>query len=351
MRDQSLLVILLTLGLLAPGLPAGASPSGQRASISSHRTTTKVGRRRSPRSRRFRASLHRSSRKPALRRARRQRAARRHRAVRHEVVVQQGSAQTKAPRSTLRRLGQRLKRGCKKACEVGKRLGAATKRGAIKGTRWARKHPLKALGLGLGTAAMLTSVFYAAPLLSGAVSTWLTPHLGVTTANILGIASGGALASGSRSLLVHSTPMVIGLDPFNRKQLATDVGMSSAFGFGGFAQAAGLRQLTMFTGAGGLALFGINAVGLIGYEVGKDYFQNRIRNRVATDPKSFRKIWKSSLVMETVSNLHRCIPGLGLETNFGAKILGDIGGTIWWDRIINKRNTTPSGKKVAPTGK
>lgn len=270
------------------------------------------------------------------------------RAARREVVVQQGSAQTKAPRSTLRLLGQRLQRGCKKACEVGKRLGAATKQGAIKGARWARKHPLKALGLGLGTAAMLTTVFYAAPLLSGAVSSWLAPQLGATTANILGIASGGALASGSRSLLVHSTPMVIGVDPFNRKQLATDVGMSSAFGFGGFAQAAGLRQLTMLTGASGLALFGANAVGLIGYEVAKDYFQNRLRNRVANDPKSFREIWKSSLVMETVSNLHRCIPGLGLETNFGAKILGDIGGTIWWDRIINKRND--SGVKPKPTG-
>ncbi len=87
-----------------------------------------------------------------------------------------------------------------------------------------------------------------------------------------------------------------------------------------------------------MVLFGANAVGLIGYEIGKDYLQNRIRNRVASDPKSFKKIWKSSLLMETASNLHRCIPGLGLETNFGAKIIGDLGGTIWWDRIVNSRN-------------
>ncbi|MCA9672003.1 MAG: hypothetical protein KC503_40695 [Myxococcales bacterium] len=218
--------------------------------------------------------------------------------------------------------------------------------GAKKAGRWVKNNPGKAAAVGVGAAAMFGVVFYAAPALSTAIGTWLTPVAGKTAADIAGVAAGGALASGSRSLLVHSTPMLLKIDPLNVKQLATDVGMSSGFGFVGFAHAATLRSLTRGLGATGVGLFAVNAVGLIGYEMFKDYLQNRIRNRVANDPKRFRDIWKGSLAMETASNLHRCIPGLGLETNFAAKIIGDLGGTIWWDRLINKRNKTAG---AAPT--
>lgn len=249
--------------------------------------------------------------------------------------------------------GTRLRRLSHGLVERGKRIGAASRKAfagaaaaAKSAGRWARKHPAKAVGLGLGTVAMFGTVFYLAPALSTGVATCLSPVVGETAAGIIGTASGGALACGSRSLLVHATPMVTGVDPFNARQLTTDVSMSSTFGFFGFAQAAALRSLTSGLGATGLGLLAANYVGLVGYEVGKDYLQNRIRNRVANDPKRFRDIWKSSLLMETASNLHRCIPGLGLETSFGAKIVGDLGGTIWWDRIVNKRNKTPKNAHV-----
>jgi hypothetical protein len=234
--------------------------------------------------------------------------------------------------------GKAVVRGAGKLRSMAGNLARATPGALKKAARWSKKHPGKAAGIALGTAAMFATVFWAAPALSAGVSSWLTPLVGKSAAGIFGIASGGALASGARSLLVHSTPMVLGVDPFNKRQLAVDVGMSSGFGFAGFAQAAAMRQITGLTGVGGLALFATNAVGLIGYEVFKDYLQNRMRSKVANDPKSFRQIWKSSLTMETASNLHRCIPGLGLETNFAAKIIGDLGGTIWWDRIVNSRN-------------
>jgi len=102
--------------------------------------------------------------------------------------------------------------------------------------------------------------------------------------------------------------MVLGVDPFNARQLATDVSMSSSFGFLGFAQAAVLRSISGKRGLGGLTLFGANVVGLVGYELGQDYLQNRIRNGVASDPKRYGEIWNSSLPMETATNLHRCIP-------------------------------------------
>jgi hypothetical protein len=214
--------------------------------------------------------------------------------------------------------------------------------------RWVKAHPKQAIGFGMGTAAMLTTAFYAAPALSAAMAAWLTPTVGSTAASILGTASGGALACGARSLLVHATPMITGVDPFNARQLSADVAMSSTFGFFGFAQAAMLKSLTSLSGASGVGLFATNAVGLIGYEMFKDYLQNRIRNPVANDPKPFKKIWHKSLLMETASNLHRCIPGLNLETNYLAKVMGDLGGTIWWDRIINKRNPENMGKSLRP---
>jgi hypothetical protein len=210
--------------------------------------------------------------------------------------------------------------------------------GTKKAIQWSRKHPRQAIGLGVGTAAMFATVFFVAPALSAGVAQALTPMVGKTMASILGTATGGALACGSRSTLVHITPMVTGVDPFNAKQLSTDVAMSSTFGFFGFAQAAALKSFSGPLASSWFGLFAANYVGLVGYELAKDYLQNRIRNRVANDPKKFKEIWKSSLMMETASNLHRCIPGLGLETNFGAKIIGDLGGTIWWDRIVNKRN-------------
>jgi ElaB/YqjD/DUF883 family membrane-anchored ribosome-binding protein len=275
----------------------------------------------------------------------------------------------------LRALGQGLLQRCRGACDAARRLQINTGKKlhhfsqgiqhtrdrvvhskVVQGTvaaakqagRWAKKHPAKAVGLGLGAVAMFGTVFYVAPALSAGISGCLTPVIGETAAGVVGTASGGALACGSRSLLVHTTPMVAGVDPFNAKQLATDVGMSSTFGFFGFAQAATLRTITGSLGASGLGLFAANYVGLVGYELLKDYLQNRIRNRVANDPKSFREIWKSSLLMESASNIHRCIPGLHLETNFGAKIIGDLGGTIWWDRIVNKRNAPKKQQPSAP---
>lgn len=204
--------------------------------------------------------------------------------------------------------------------------------------RWVKTHPREAIGISAGAVAMLGTAFYAAPALSAAVAAWLTPTIGTTAATVVGTATGGAMACGARSLLVHTTPMALRVDPFNARQLSTDVAMSSTFGFFGFAQAALIKTLTGMTGASGLGLMATNAVGLVGYEMLKDYMQNRIRNPVANDPKPFSKIWHKSLLMETASNLHRCIPGLNLETNYMAKVLGDLGGTIWWDRIINKRN-------------
>jgi hypothetical protein len=248
----------------------------------------------------------------------------------------------------LQRLGHCVMEGARKLKQVKpravmKKTGAALKQGV----KWSREHPGKALGLGLGTAAMFATVFCVAPAVSAGVAGCLTPVLGQTGATIAGTAAGGALACGSRSLLVHSTPMLLKIDPFNARQLATDTAMSATFGFFGFAQAAFLKTLTGGMGSW-LALLAANYVGLVGYELGKDYLQNRIRNRVANDPKSFKEIWKSSLIMETASNLHRCIPGLGLETHFGAKILGDLGGTIWWDRIVNKRNQPHKGQGPGP---
>jgi len=242
------------------------------------------------------------------------------------------------------RLGQGLSRTRERAGKVFKGTVAAARQAG----RWAKKHPAKAIGIGLGTVAMFGTVFYVAPALSAGVSSCLAPVLGETAAGVVGTASGGALACGARSLLVHSTPMALKVDPFNARQLSTDVAMSSTFGFFGFAQAATLRTVTGSLGASGLGLFAANYVGLVGYELLKDYLQNRIRNRVANDPKRFRDIWKSSLLMETASNLHRCIPGLNLETNFGAKIVGDLGGTIWWDRIVNQRNTPKKARPPRP---
>ena len=236
-----------------------------------------------------------------------------------------------------------LVEGGRRARQTGARAFKGAVPAAKKAGRWARKHPAKAVGLGLGAVAMFGTVFYLAPALSAGIGSCLSPVLGETAAGIVGTASGGALACGSRSLLVYSSPMVLGVDRFNAKQLGTDVTMSSTFGFFGFAQAAVLRSTTGAMGVTGLGLFAANYVGLVGYEVFKDYLQNRIRNRVANDPKRFRDIWTSSLVMESVSNLHRCIPGLNLETSFGAKVVGDLGGAIWWDRIVNKHNP---GKKA-----
>lgn len=270
------------------------------------------------------------------------------------------------PANGLRGPGQGLLRRCQGVCDAARhlrqsadtRLSQTRERAGkvLQGTvaaarqagRWARKHPAKAIGLGLGTVAMFGTVFYVAPALSAGISSCLAPVLGETAAGVVGTASGGALACGARSLLVHSTPMVLKVDPFNARQLATDVGMSSTFGFFGFAQAATLRTVTGSLGVSGPGLFAANYVGLVGYELLKDYLQNRIRNRVANDPKRFRDIWKSSLLMETASNLHRCIPGLNLETNFGAKIVGDLGGTIWWDRIVNQRNTPKKARPARP---
>jgi hypothetical protein len=245
------------------------------------------------------------------------------------LPVQARPRSTHRPKVSLRDLGQRVREG---ACSIGQ--------GVTQACRWARQHPRQAIGIGAGAAAMFAVVFVAAPAVSASVASWLAPVLGKTAAGIVGTGAGGAVACGSRSLLVHSTPMVTGVDPWNGRQLAADVGMSCGFGFVGFGQAAALKGLTTAVGAGGLPLFALNAVGLVGYELGKDFIQNRARSRVANDPKPFRQIWRKALLMELATNLHRCIPGLGLETSFSAKIAGDLGGTIWWDRIINKRNKT-----------
>ena len=181
-----------------------------------------------------------------------------------------------------RKLGRGIKQV--KPKQAMRKLGLAVKKGA----RWSKAHPGKALGIGLGTCAMFATAFCVAPALSAGVAGCLAPTIGQTAASVVGTASGGALACGARSLLVHSTPMVLGVDPFNARQLGTDVSLSSTFGFFGFAQAAFLKSLGAGLGLSGLALFGANAVGLIGYEIGKDYLQNRIRNRVATDPKKLQ---------------------------------------------------------------
>ncbi len=295
---------------------------------------------------------------------------RRQAALSSDVRGDRAVAPRRGFRHRLRSLGQGLRTTYRKTCHLGReacrrvmtREGRAETKGAIigaartsrrvvtrtakAGAKWARENPAKAVGIGLGTAAMFGTAFFVAPALSGAVAQWATPIVGKTVGSILGTATGGALACGSRSLLVHVTPMVAKVDPFNAKQLATDTGMSATFGFFGFAQAAALKGVTAMAGVSGVGLFATNAIGLIGYEIGKDYLQNRIRNRVASDPKKFKDIWKSSLKMETVSNIARCIPGLNLETNFGAKVVGDIGGTIWWDRIVNERN--PANKRAKP---
>lgn len=203
---------------------------------------------------------------------------------------------------------------------------------------WCRENPRTTAGLVLGTAAMFTVVFWVAPLLTAGFSSLLAPSLGLTVAAIVGTAIGGGLASGTRSLLVHITPMLTGVDPFNRKQLLIDVGMSATFGFFGFAQAAALTSVVTALGVSGFPLFLVTATGLIGYEVLKDFLQNTIRNQWANDPKSFKDIWLQSLSMETMTNVHRCIPGLDLATNFGAKVVADLLGTVWWDRIVNTRN-------------
>jgi hypothetical protein len=251
-------------------------------------------------------------------------------------------------------LNARLQSGCQKVCDVGRRvcqpscdLGRRIGRGAVGIGKWVRQHPRQTLGIGVGAAAMFGVVFWAAPALGAGVTSWLTPLVGKTAGSVLGTAAGGALASGSRSLLVFATPMLTGVDPFNKRQLATDVGMSAGFNFLGFANAAALKSAAAVTGLDGAGLFALNVAGLVGFELGKDYAQNRIRNRVATAPKPFRQIWRKSLVMEVTTNLHRCIPGLGMETNYGAKILGDLGGTIWWDRIVNKRNPQDAAARAA----
>ena len=242
------------------------------------------------------------------------------------------------------------------------KIGRAVTATAAGVKAFAKEHPAKAAGLGLGAVGVFAVAFWAAPALSAVAAKWLLPVLGKTGAAIAGTATGGALTSGTRSLVVHSAPMVIGVDPVNARQLATDVSMSTGFGFLGFAQAKMVTGLTRALRLPGVASMGVTAVLLVGWEVLKDYIQNHARNKVsATAPKCWtdsvdpvtgkqqRGICSESVVMETATNISRCIPGL--EASFVVKALADVTGTVWWDRILNKRgNAAPASSTVADVG-
>lgn len=209
--------------------------------------------------------------------------------------------------------------------------------------RWMKAHPVITASLVVGFGAMLGVALVAAPALKVAVSGLLAPLFGASAAAIIGTGVGGALASGARSLMVYATPMAVGHDPWNKKQLAADVGMSAGFGFVGFAQAALLTAVTGSVVTGVVATGAAMLVGLVGWELVKDYLQIRIRNRVATYPKNFwdRKTFKRLATMEFLSNAHRALPGLG--TSYIAKVAGDLIGTVLYDRIVNARNQPSDG--------
>ena len=229
---------------------------------------------------------------------------------------------------------------------------------ARKVIEFAKQHPGRAAAIGTGAVAIAAVALWAAPALAALVAEWLTPVMGAGAAKVVGVGVAGSLASGTRSAVVYSTPMLLGTEPVNKKQLAGDVSMSAGFGFTGFAQAQGLTMLTSAMGASGIGLMALNAIGLVGMEVFKDYIQNAGRNAMGTagDPKSWTRsvdpktgkvregIWKETLLAETATNILRIIPGL--ETNFALKVGGDVAGTVWWDRIVNGRKK--SGEPEAP---
>jgi hypothetical protein len=212
-------------------------------------------------------------------------------------------------------------------------------KGAEKMVAWVKAHPKKAAIIMAGLLVGVLPISIAlAPFISATASAALVPLLGETGASIVGVGAGGALASGSRSLYVNSIPMhVLEVDPKNNKQLATDVSMSTAFGFLGFGQAEALALLAgAAAGAPVVAIIALNLIGLVGYEVAKDFVQNAIRNKVASDPKKFRDIAGSTATMETWSNGVRAFGGLG--TNYVLKVMLDIFSTLAWNRIVNKHN-------------
>jgi hypothetical protein len=205
------------------------------------------------------------------------------------------------------------------------RVARDTRRGLL----WVRTHPTEATVLGVGTLGMFATGLYVSPEIAQHVRDVADPHVGHTAAVMLGTASGGAVASGTRSLLVHAAPMITGIDPVNKKQLATDVAMSTGFNFPGFAVAEGLNLATgdMTPVARAASLF----TGLIGWEMAKDFMQMKLRSRFATVPKRFRDVWKELLVMEITSNAHRIF----FPTSFAAKQAGDVFGVAFYDRIVN----------------
>jgi hypothetical protein len=223
---------------------------------------------------------------------------------------------------------------------------SAVARGGKLAATWIEQNPKTAIGLGAGVVAMFGMVLYVAPVVQGVVAGVLTEPLGVTVAAIVGTAFGGALASGSRSLAVYGTPMALGVERFNPKQLATDVSLSTGFGFVGFAQAASLAYLTTKIGAiGAIGVGVVTFAGLIGYEMLKDFLQLQVRNRVANNPKRFRDIGGQLLVVETLSNAHRALPGL--STSFTAKVLGDLIGGVLLERVVNRVRTMMGGEDDA----
>jgi hypothetical protein len=205
--------------------------------------------------------------------------------------------------------------------------------------KWVEAHPKKAAIIMAGLlAGVLPMTLAFAPLVSAIAISVLGPVIGGTAASIIGIGAGGALASGTRSLFVNAVPMhVLGIDEKNNKQLATDVGMSGAFGFLGFGQAQALATLGAAIGGAPVTLvIALNLVGLVGFEVAKDFVQNAIRNKVASQPKKFRDIAHSTVAMESWSNGIRAVPGLG--TNYLLKVAADILSSVVWNRIVNKQN-------------
>jgi hypothetical protein len=221
-------------------------------------------------------------------------------------------------------------------------------RGAlVRAARWSRAHPVKAVSLATGAVAMLATAFWVAPALKIAVTAALEPLVGPGLAGIAGVGLGGALASGTRSLMVHVTPMSTGVDPWNSKQLAVDVGMSTGFGFIGFAQAAGMTALTDSIALGTAATAGTMLLTLVGYEMVKDFIQIKIRNRVASYPKNFsdRRTFTDLLAMETASNAARALPGM--STVYWLKVVSDIAGTVWYDRSVNRHEDEEPRRKAA----
>jgi hypothetical protein len=221
---------------------------------------------------------------------------------------------------------------------------------------WMKADPSRRWRLPLviaGGAGVLLFAYTAAPLISAGVAGSIAKVVGVSAAKAIGAGVAGAASSALGSLWAHGFPMVLRIDPFHGRQLATDVGLSAGFNLLGFAQANLVKQaagaITGVAGVPGQILF--TGAYLVGWEMIKHRAENHIRNDVGhpTDPKHFWKvspeaaargekpIWKQTLAMILATNAHRfLIPGL--EDNALAKVVGDGVGRPWWDRIVNARN-------------